>query len=133
MIYILIIFVLLYGSIHYSKHEDKGNIYLLVEYFLIVLAMGLRYKVGGDSLNYFYAFQSWPTLSEISSYQFDISKYNVGWIFFSAICKAIYNDFVTLQLVQAAIVNAAFFYFFKKNTDRYFTANLLYNTLLIIT
>lgn len=133
MIYILIIIVLLYGSIHFNKKEDKGNKYLLFEYFLIVLVMGLRYKVGGDSLNYYYAFQSWPTLSEISIYQFDNSKYNVGWIFFSAICKAIYNDFVTLQLVEAAIVNAAFFYFFKKNTDRYFTANLLYGLMFLFT
>lgn len=133
MIYILIIVVLLYGSIHYNKKEDKGNKYLLFEYFLIVLVMGLRYKVGGDSLNYYYAFQSWPTLSEISNYQFDNSKYNVGWILFSAICKAIYNDFVTLQLAEAAIVNAVFFYFFKKNTDRYFTANLLYGLMFLFT
>lgn len=133
MLYILIIIVLLYGSIHYSKNKDKGNKYLLFEYILIVLVMGLRYKVGGDSLNYFLSFQSWPTLSEISNYQFDSSKYSFGWILFSALCKAVYNDFVTLQLAESAIVNAAFFYFFKKNTDKYFIAILLYAIMFLFT
>ena len=133
MLYILIIIVLLYGSIHYSKNEDKGNKYLLFEYILIVLVMGFRYKVGGDSLNYYLSFQSWPTLSEISNYQFDTSKYSFGWILFSALCKAVYDDFVTLQLAESAIVNAAFFYFFKKNTDKYFIAILLYAIMFLFT
>lgn len=133
MVYLIVLAVLLYGSVHYSKAKDIGNRYLYFEYILIVLVMGLRYKVGGDSLNYFYAFQSWPTLSEIANYQFDTSKYNFGWILFSAICKAVYNDFVTLQLAEAIIVNAGFFYFFRKNTDRYFTAILLYGIMFLFT
>ena len=134
MVYIIVLIVLLYGSLHYNQQNvDTNNKFLYFEYILIVLVMGLRYKVGGDSLNYFLSFQSWPTLSEISSYHFDTSKYNFGWIFFSALCKAIYDDFVTLQLAESAIVNAAFFYFFKKNTDKYFIAILLYAVMFLFT
>lgn len=135
MIYIVLFIVLLYGCIYFNDKNkvDKGNKYLYFEYILIVLVMGLRYKVGGDSLNYFYAFDSWPTLSEIGNFDFSTSKYNWGWIFFAAICKAIYDDFVVLQLIQAAIVNAAFFYFFKKNIDKYFMAIFLYGVMFMFT
>lgn len=134
MVYIIVLIVFLYGSLHYNQQNvDKNNKFLYLEYILIVLVMGLRYKVGGDSLNYFLSFQSWPTLLEISNYQFDTSKYSFGWILFSALCKAIYDDFVTLQLAESAIVNAAFFYFFKKNTDKYFIAILLYAIMFLFT
>ena len=134
MIYIVVLFILLYGSIHYNaKNKDIGNKYLYFEYIVVVLVIGLRYKVGGDTLNYFYAFPDWPTLDKISQYDFNTSKYSIGWIVFSALCKYIYDDFVCLQFVEAAIVNASFFYFFKKNTDRYFIAILLYGIMFLFT
>lgn len=134
MEYFFLFFVLLFGCIYYDgKRVDKNNRYLIFEYIVIVLIFGLRYKVGGDTLNYFYQFPSWPSLSEFSTYNFAEQRYNIGWMFFSAVCKTIYNDFISVQIAQSIIVNGAVFLFFRKNIRRYFTAILLYGLMYIFT
>lgn len=134
MIYIFLLLVLLFGCVYFNDNRrDSHNYYLFFEYIIIVLIFGLRYKVGGDTLNYFYAFTNWPTLDEISNYEPKSSKYNIGWMYLSALCKQIYNDFFILQIVQSAFINAAIFYFFKKHLKNYFTAIFLYGLMYLFT
>ncbi|MCM1368811.1 MAG: EpsG family protein [Candidatus Amulumruptor caecigallinarius] len=134
MIYIFLIAVLLFGSVYYNdKRPDKGNIYLIIEYLVIVLIFGLRYKVGGDTCVYFYQYDEWPTLDEFQRIGYESERFNIGWVLLSGISKLIYNDFATLQILQSAIVNAAFFYFFKKHVPNYFTAILFYGLMYMLT
>lgn len=132
--YLVLFCVLLFGSLFYSdKRIDKNNEYLILEYILIVIIFGLRYKVGGDTLNYYSEFQYWPTLEELPDYDTSRTRYNIGWTIFTAVCKSICNNFAFMQVVHAMIVNGAFFYFFKKNVKKYFTAILIYAIMYIFT
>lgn len=134
MIYIVLLFILLFGAFYFNdKRPDRHNSYLIFEYVAIVLIFGLRYKVGGDSLNYFSQFPFWPTIDKVMDYDVERQRYNGGWLYFAAICKYIYNDFATVQMVQALIVNAAFLSFFKRYVKRYFMANLFYALMYIFT
>lgn len=89
MIYILLLCVLLFGSIYFNntKRKDSHNLFYCFEYLMIVCIMGLRYKVGGDTINYFYSFQTLPTFSELWNYDYSTSKYNIGWLLLSALSK----------------------------------------------
>lgn len=134
MIYLFLFIVLLFGCLHnWEKHPQKKKLYFYFEYIVIVLTFGLRYKVGGDTINYYYTFQDSPTLVELFRYGNDSIKYNIGWVFLTALSKQIWNNFAAVQIIQSSIVNAAFFYFFKKYSSNYFTAIFLYGLMYMLT
>jgi len=84
---------------------------------------GLRYRIGVDTVNYMAFFQSYPTLNELDFKFYDVEPL---WLLLNAACKTIYDDFVLVQLVQAAIVNISVFWFIKKYSPKPFLAILLY-------
>lgn len=135
MIYILLLTVLLFGSIYFNNtnRKETSNVFYCFECLLIICIMGFRYKVGGDSINYYYSFQSSPSISELWDYDYSTSKYNIGWLMLTAIAKLIHDDFVTLQLIQALIVNIAVFTFFKKYVRKKYIAVLLYVLMYMFT
>lgn len=125
--YIIVALVLLYGLINYDilGKKDKRNTWLYLEWLLLVLLVGLRYKVGGDTILYQEQFESnVDTWRDVEV--FGDSRYGFLWTSFVIICKKIVNSFYFLQIVHAIITNTVFLWFFKKHTSRYFTANLLY-------
>lgn len=128
IVYLLLLLIVSYGSIHYDYYGrtlHKREFYIF-EWIVVVLVVGLRYKVGGDSISYEDSFYSYPTLQNINSFDFAGSRYGYFWNLFVILCKSISGDFFVLQLIQSIIVNAAFFYFFKRQTNNYFSAVLVY-------
>lgn len=128
MIYIIVLIVLLLGFILFdvNRYKDHHNFYLYFEWLILVMLAGFRYKVGGDTIIYYNSFQNQPSLSELGTYDFSTSKYNILWFYFTGLCKLIYDDFFVVQIIHAIIVNTAFFSFFKKYAKYYFSAILLY-------
>lgn len=135
MIYFILFLILLLGCLFFDnkRNHKGGGKYLYFEYFVIVLVFGLRYKVGGDTINYFYYFENWPNLEELFNHGYISNRFNIGWIFLSSLCKSIYDDFFVLQIVQALVVNAAFFSFFKKYTSNIYISIFLYGLMYMIT
>ena len=94
---------------------------------VLVLFAGLRYRVGGDTLIYMSMFYEWPKLDELRYFDFATATYNPLWYIFAALARSIYDDFTTLQIMHAVIVNCTFFWFFRKYCPKYyFSAILLY-------
>lgn len=94
---------------------------------LLILIAGFRYEVGGDTRNYMIAFQFTPNLSEILGYSDARGKIQPLWLLFSSVAKTISPSFYSLQIMQAIVVNTAVFIFFKRATNYYFTAILIYS------
>lgn len=128
MIYFYIFFLLIFlcYNFDFSNKGGKDSAYWTTCLILILLA-GFRYRVGGDTLNYMYTHELIP--------QFTI--YNIlpringvraeqGWIMLTSLAKLIGPDFYWVQLIQAAIVNIAFFTFFKRYTKYCFSCVLFY-------
>lgn len=104
---------------------EKGWYYFCL--VVLILFAGLRYRVGSDTLMYMSMFYEWPKLDELRYFDFETATYNPLWYIFSALARSIYDDFTTLQIMHAIIVNCTFFWFFKKYCPKYyFSAILLY-------
>lgn len=128
MIYITVLILLIALALQYDffqKHIGKAFWYSVVLIILICLA-GLRYRVGGDTLNYIDEYDGIPLISNLSRYNFLGSRWDPLWIVFSSICKSINPDFVFLQCVHAIIVNTIILRFIRKNTQYSFTGVLIY-------
>lgn len=104
---------------------EKGWYYFNL--IVLILFAGLRYRVGSDTLMYMSMFYEWPKLDELKYFDFATATYNPFWYIFSALARSIYDDFTTLQIMHAIIVNCTFFWFFRKYCPKYyFSAILLY-------
>ena len=127
MIYLIVLIILLIGVFKYERKNFKiGYKWYILEWLLLVLLAGLRYKIGGDTASYMGEFDHYPSLSELSSFNFTDAARQPLWYVFTAICKSISQDFVCVQIVHALIVNTVFFWFFKTHSERCFSCVLIY-------
>ena len=113
IIYLLLLLILLYGYIRFDVyHIDKNKkVFYWFESIAIILVMGLRYEVGGDSFTYQSSFSSYPPLSQASSFDFEASRYGILWNYFVILCRSLSTEYYVLFLAQATIVNISFFHF----------------------
>ena len=116
MIYLLTFVLLLIPAIRFDLMRIDGSkaVWLVVEFVWLVLLAGLRYRVGGDTLSYMAAFEICPRLDELSTYDYETAEWNPLWYAFTAVFRSFGNSFTLLQVVHAAILNAAVFRFFRK-------------------
>ena len=128
MIYFIVLILLFIPVIlfDFGDNQKGSKFWFYAELAILVLLAGLRFRVGGDSLDYFDFFDDYPTISELFNFDFSNASYNPLWYIYNAIIKSIWNDFIFFQIVQAIIVNSVFFWFLKKNIKYYFSAIFLY-------
>lgn len=90
----------------------------LVSLVLVVLMIGLRYNIGGDTIVYSSNYSSFSKLGDpnlLSS-----SRYQPGWIILEALFRTLTSNFVFLQFFVAIFVNIIIYYFIWKNSDHPF-------------
>ncbi|MBO5024731.1 MAG: EpsG family protein [Bacteroidaceae bacterium] len=128
MIYLVAFILILVPVIRFDLMKLEGNksLWLSLNFLMMVMVAGLRYRVGGDTLIYMDLFDTYPAIDELSTFDFEDAKYNPCWYIYNSIFKSCGNSFTLFQIVQAVIVNGVFFRFFKRQTSYYFTAILVY-------
>ena len=128
MIYFIVLSFTLIPVILYDfiGKEIGWKFWFYAELIILIIISGLRYRVGGDSLDYIDFFESYPTFSELFYFDFSNAPFNPIWYIYNGLIKLIWNDFIFFQIVQAIIVNTIFFIFFKKHTKYFFTAIFIY-------
>ncbi len=128
MIYIIVLLLLLIPAVRYDflKKTNGREFWFYLELLVLVLLAGLRYRVGGDTLEYIDYFDDYPFFSELVHFDFKNAYFNPLWYVYNAILKSIFNDFILFQIIQSIFVNSVFFWFFRKYTKFYFTAILIY-------
>lgn len=130
MIIYIIVFIFIFTPIllYKGKQESKKiNVYYILEFIVLFLLMGLRYRVGGDSIRYEEYYLNQPdilTLFKDGSWW--RTGFQPGWTLLLATCKTITSSFVIVQLVQSFIVNGAVFTIGYRKCRHKYTFILLY-------
>lgn len=128
LIYTLIFFFLLIPVIRFDlmKIEGNKNLWFYSSLIILVLLAGLRYRVGSDTLVYMRLFDQYPSMAELSTFDFQTAEFNPLWYIFNAPFVTL-KSFTLFQFAHALIVNTIFFWFFRKYVPTaYFTAILVY-------
>lgn len=129
MIYIVIALFVLFPAFYYEALRNRkhdGGLYYWIECFVLIIFMGIRYRVGGDSLRYESYFQYANTFSDIIAYGFNKDFAQPLWQLLQGVCKEVFDSFYALQIVHAAVVNFSFFYIAKRYCNNKFTFIVLY-------
>lgn len=135
--YIYIIVLILLIIPFFFRHEQsnsKYNNYYWFEFFVLFLLMGLRFRVGGDSLRYELYYSYHPNLEELFTKGGWLTNegFQPLWVLLQATCKSISDNFVVAQITNSLIVNGVIFCFVKKNVKNRFTFMVLYYFLLYL-
>lgn len=129
MVYAFVLILLVYCWYRYEViHAVSGReFFYWLEFVVLVLVAGLRFRVGGDTLSYMDNYASLDAAYEFSNYSFKYSSNGLLWYGIIAICQKLSDSFVLVQFVIAAFVNYAFFKFAKDKCCYPFLAVLLYS------
>lgn len=125
-VYIVPIFLVLFGAAHYDLRGRKGMGRTILYTFLfvyLILLIGLRYEVGGDTINYM-GYYVW--LDDLSKWKFTLADDRFGFqplfLLLCAIGKSISPDFYVFQFIHIVLFNTLFFLFIFKFTPYRFWA-----------
>ena len=128
MVYFVILFLFLYLSFVYDIQHIKRNRYIsyIAIQLILILFAGLRYRIGGDTLNYiFFFYHEYPDLPN-----FSFSDYPIGqdplYVLINSIVKSLGGRFYWVQLIQASFVIILTFKYFKRHTRYIFTCALFF-------
>ena len=126
MIYLTIGLILIFSIVFFENKKNTNLPYWSLCLILVLLA-ALRYSVGGDTQGYMDMWEYLPTLTELRSFDFfGLNMYQPFWYVINAIAKYIYDDFVSIQIILAIIVNFSIFSLFNKYSSYRFTCILVY-------
>lgn len=103
-----ICFFIIYLIYKYDIKKHKHNYertYNYVYWFLAFL-VAVRYSIGVDTPKYMLAFYEIPKIQDLSWFDFVRFRFQPLYLITNSICRTIYNDFVSLQILQSLL----FFY-----------------------
>lgn len=123
LVYFILIVLILNLCIQYDLKQQRNigkNVAFILLYLYLTLLIGLRYKVGGDTINYM---QHWQWINDLSNWTFTfVAKYAPGYSFICSVCKTINHSFFFFQFIYCAIFNALLFIFVRKYTKYWFSS-----------
>ncbi len=134
MIYLIIFLLFIFLSYYYDYRGKTKNkqLWYILSLLLLILLAGLRYRLGVDSIRYESSFASTPDLFDLTLSYIKNSRFAVGYILLTSLCRTISSDFIVMQLFHAVIVNSLIFNFFKHNTRNVFFAITVYFVFLYL-
>ncbi|RHL39411.1 EpsG family protein [Segatella copri] len=136
MIYLILILLFLfpvyacdYKLWNFGNSYERGNTYKGYYFFLyivVVLFLGLRNYVGGDTIGYMDMWKKIPFLEGLSKFDFLHAKYAPMWYITNSFCKTINFNFYSFQIFHAILVNGVIFYIVSKYCQYRFTVIFFY-------
>lgn len=127
MIYLLVVLYLIVLVFVYdvNRQTEGKELNYSIAYLIMVAVIALRYRVGGDTINYILNFEYFtPRLEDLNL--FTVTKRQPIPAFLFSFVKTYLHDFVYIQAIFAIFVNTVIFWFFRTHTKYIFTALLLY-------
>lgn len=126
----IIVFILLLLPLFFKREQSDSHYdaYFWFEFCLLFLLMGLRFRVGGDSIRYESYYLYHPDLEELfqNGWLVMVDGFQPLWVLFQAACKSITDDFVVVQLIHNIVVNGTIFYNANRDVKNRFTFVILY-------
>lgn len=126
-IYFFIVIILLYLSHKYDRRIAVSRFNYILIWSVLILLIGLQYKMGGDNLSYEDDFKNMVPLEKISKDDFSIgSRVQPLWTVFVGMAKSIYNSYTCFHLIHSLFVNSIIAILFFSSTNSKFTSTLLF-------
>lgn len=128
MLYSAIILLLFFLSYKYDIKGIKVNkqLWYYSVLTIFILLAGLRYRIGGDTVEYIYKFYyDYPTLCEFSFEEYPIGR-DPLYVLLNSLVKTLGGKFYVVQLIHAAFINILVFKYFKRHTPFVFTCVVFY-------
>ena len=123
IVYLIPLLLSVLGICLFDINKRKGELLYGIIWLYLVLLIGLRFEVGGDTLVYMEDYKWRPDLTH---WKFSwIDYYEPLYTLLCAVCKTVSDDFVLFQLVHSVILNTCLFYFISKSTPYKFSALFL--------
>ena len=128
MIYIIVLLTLIVLSYRYDylKKTKNKKIWYYVTLIVFILIAGLRYRIGLDSVRYEIGYKFYPSIDELTAYDFINSSHQPLYFLLSATARSISDEFWVLQMLHSILVNVVIFRFFRLNTNNVFIAVIFY-------
>lgn len=128
MIYIIILILIIFCVVHFDllKMKNGYSIFYYFIFFILIATTALRYKVGGDTQNYYKYFETFPKYEDIDLDFILNSYWNPLWVLLNSLVKSISDDFYVLQLIHSLIINLVLIKLINKYCKFKFIAILIY-------
>lgn len=125
MIYFLPLFLMIIGFKVYDRPytQKNGTTLWFFVFILLVLIIGLRYKVGGDTYNYMTYFAWSPEL--VCWEPFDASGFEPGFSLLTSTIKTFTDNLYVYQTIIAFLQTCMLMVFIRRNTPYKFLALIL--------
>lgn len=127
MVYLIAFILAAIGAYYNSKLQPtvrKAFLSILCLYIIIIL--GLRYRVGVDTINYMYNFKEVKPLSHFFSLRIFEMRMEPGFLFVCSLSKSLGGGFSMVQLIMAAITNICSFFFLYRYCRNVFVGVLVF-------
>lgn len=128
MVYLAALVLILIPFVRFDILKKNGNekLWYYICLSALTLIAGLRYRVGGDTIGYMDHFETYPNVTNIFKFDFGAAYFMPLWYVYNSIFKSLGDSFYVFQIVQAFLVNAAFFRFFRRYSKHFFAVLLVY-------
>lgn len=133
IIYLTILVILLFCIIVYdlggTKQYREAHIRILL--LIMICVSGFSYRLGGDGIGYMKEYGEYGTLKDLSfSYLTKFDGRQPAWVLLVTLCKTITIDFWLFKMIQAIVLNVAYFKAIRYSTKYVFSAILVYYVLI---
>lgn len=125
MIYLILLIIFLVPLFSHLSVKAARRYYWF-ECIAIILVMGFRYYVGGDTIGYMAKYEYVSPIYDLTVIDFVLGEYQPLWVVLQSTCKTVSEEFYVLQLVISTLVNITVFWMIQKYCNNKFLAALLY-------
>lgn len=122
LLYLIPIFIFFIGVLlcDVEKKTKYSLPLIFISFLYMTLLIGLRFEVGGDTLNYMGDYQWRVPLSDWKPTFLD--KFQPGYAFLCSLAKSISPEFYVFQLLHVFLLNMLLFIFVYRNAKYKFAA-----------
>lgn len=117
---ILFFFLIIFLIIRKSMNHQTEKYALAFLCIYMILLMGLRYRVGLDTISYMRSFDHLPSFEAFKKSNIFENRFEPGYMVICMLCKSFCKDFWLVQLVLAAITNIGIFVFIYRHCENPF-------------
>lgn len=125
----MLLLVLSYQYDYLRKGKNKSFWYGFILIVFILIA-GLRYRLGVDSIRYEQGFMNYPTIDDLSVFDFLYSSHQPLYLILCSFARFLSDEFWVMQMLHSLLVNVVVFRFFRLNSQNVFLSILLYSIFL---
>lgn len=127
MVYFIAFLLAAIGAFYNNKLQPGARkTYLAIICLYLIIILGLRYRVGVDTINYIYNFREVKPLSHFFSTKIFQMRMEPGFLFVCSLSKTLGGGFTMVQFIIGAITNICTFIFLYRYCRNVFIGVIIF-------